>query len=822
MKALSFTIDLNHYIMTETKVEAAPTPEKAELTIYLLQVSCEAERQILEQWIRTNIAVKTESLTLSFPKKQSTVVPPGLELRLDSRNDDPLLAPTRVAWLPKMRGGRRDIRPLDLLLVGDPRRPRNYAKKLIAKRQPDRFKVLLGEPARLSELRKTWMQQAAGAGDSHSFAGFVVRRATLSLEREQSRLLGPQYKMPRLVKEDIRSSTRFRQGLTRAAKRARISGDRAEKLVDVALGEMASGYTPLGIDVNRSLGRLFYRQAYDEPLDYEAAQVENIRDAFLGKPAILLPSHRSNLDAGVVANACHELGLPKTSTVGGINMAFWPIGYLFRRSGLIFIRRNANRGAQRDPMYRWVLTEYLGYILEKGFKLEWYIEGGRSRTGKTLPPKLGLLKSAMEAYREGRIEDLALIPASISYDYINDVEDYAGESLGKIKKPENIGWYIQWFRSLRGKHYGNIYLRFGEPVSVAEALGSPQQAASLGRKEYTLALHKLAFEVSWRINKITPMTSTSLITMTLLSAFNQALSLPQLCTLLKSFVRFADAHELPLTKSARQLLSENGVREQLEDMIERKLVKAETDGPEAVYTIGPDQHVAASFYRNSVIHHFLVPAICEIALMAGAKTASGNAIEVFWETAFELRDLLKFDFFFLEKSQFGTSLGDYLNRVDTQWQNRLEGGVEPVTELLGAMDPLTAESVLRSFLESYWIVGHCLQMRLQQADKSPRDFVRFCAGTARQYLLQRRIQSSETGSLLIYPAGVDLARNRGLIGDVTPERAEALKNFAGNLRHLLDLIDEIQDVGRRAFNSRLYQKNNALDLSGCDLPGAEP
>ena len=77
MKALSFTIDLNYYIMTETKVEAAPTPEKAELTIYLLQVSCEAERQILEQWIRTNITVKTESLTLSFPQKQSTVVPPG-------------------------------------------------------------------------------------------------------------------------------------------------------------------------------------------------------------------------------------------------------------------------------------------------------------------------------------------------------------------------------------------------------------------------------------------------------------------------------------------------------------------------------------------------------------------------------------------------------------------------------------------------------------------------------------------------------------------------------------------------------------------------
>ena len=794
--------------MTETKLQKGPAPEQAGPTIYLKQVSCAAERKILEQWLRTNIADETESLTLSFPDKQSTVVPPGLELRLDSMTDDPLLAPLRVAWLPKLRDGRRDIRPLDLLLIGDPRQPRNYAKKLIAKRQPDRFKVLLGEPARLSELRETWIQQAANADDSHSFPEFVVRRATLSLAREESRLRGSQYKMPRLVKEDILSSIRFRDGLTQQAKRARITTERAEKLVKIALGEMASGFTAIGIDVNRSLGRLLYRQAYNEPLDYESAQVENIRSAYLDKPAILLPSHRSNLDAGVMANACHELGLPKTSTVGGINMAFWPIGYLFRRSGLIFIRRNANRGGKRDPMYRWVLTEYLGYILEKGFKLEWYIEGGRSRTGKTLPPKLGLLKSAMEVYREGRIDDLFLLPASISYDYINDVEDYADESRGKVKKPENIGWYIQRFLLLRGKHYGNIYVRFGEPVSVAEALGSPQQVAGLARKEYTLALQKLAFDVSWRINKITPMTSTSLIAMTLLSAFNQALSLPQLCTLLKSFVGFADAHNLPLTKSARQLLSVTGVQEQLQDMMQRKLVNAETDGPEAVYTIGPDQHVAMSFYRNSIIHHFLIAAITETALMAGARSATGNAMETFWNTAFELRDLLKFDFFFLEKTQFRTSVEEYMDRLDTHWQNRLEGGVEAVTAMLGSMDPLTAESVLRSFLESYWIVGHCLQMHPQQAGKSPGNFVRFCAGTARQYLLQRRIQSSETGSLLIYPTGVELAKNRGLIGDDTPERTEARKHFVGNLRHLLDLIDDIQDIGRRAFNSRLDQEND--------------
>jgi glycerol-3-phosphate O-acyltransferase len=243
-------------------------------------------------------------------------------------------------------------------------------------------------------------------------------------------------------------------------------------------------------------------------------------------------------------------------------------------------------------------------------------------------------------------------------------------------------------------------------------------------------------------------------------------------------------------------------------MSRRKLVNAETEGPEAVYTIGPDQHVAVSFYRNGIIHHFLVPAICEVALMAGAKATSTDAVEAFWDTAFELRDLLKFDFFFLEKNQYRISLEEYLDRVDPQWQSRVAEGVGAVTQLLGSLDPITAESVLRSFLESYWIVAHCLQLRPQQAEESPRDFVKFCAGTARQYLLQRRLQSSETGSLLFYPAGIELARNRGLMGSPGPERQEARDHFAAKLRHLLDQIDEIQDIGRRAFNARLSEDAN--------------
>lgn len=771
---------------------------KPDSTVYLVQSASAAERRILADWIRDHGDATAERIDLQFPRDQASIVPPDFGSRLQ-RDDDPVMSPIRVAWLPKSRGGRRDIKLIDLLLIGDPRSPRGYARDWIARHQPDRYRVLVGEPARLSALREVF-DRHSGSSDKESFSAFVVRRATLSLEREESKLLGPQYKMPRLVREDIRASARFREGLAKEAERTGTPMARAEELADIALRELASGYSPLGVDINRTLGRFFYRQAYDEKLDYDLKQVEQMRRAFQGKPGVILPSHRTNLDAGVMSNAFHELDLPKTSTLGGINMAFWPMGYLFRRSGIIFIRRDT----RSDPLYRWILKEYLGYILEKGFSLEWYIEGGRSRTGKALPPKLGLLKYAVEAYRDGRIEDLMLVPAAMTYDYINDVHDYAREARGVVKSSENFQWYVNWFKSLRGQRYGRIYVRFGEPVSVAKALGSPENARKLDDKEYSLALHKLSFEVSWRINQVTPMTSTALITMTLLSAFNHALSLPQLCALLKSFVRFADQHNLPMTTNARALLTEKGVRNELQRMIERRLVLSESEGPDVVYTIGHDQHIAASFFRNSIIHHFLIPAICEVALLAAGKRNPEEAVDAFWTTAFELRDALKFDFFFLEKTQYQGSVEQFLAKVAPQWQEVVQDGALAVSDLLGSLQPLTSESVLRSFLESYWVVGHCLQLRPRMAHESREDFVRFCAGTARQYLLQRRIHSQEAGSMLLYPAGIELAQNRGLIKeDDSAELRAAQEQFTHHMRDLLDLVDEVHLVGRRAFNERL-------------------
>ena len=143
------------------------------------------------------------------------------------------------------------------------------------------------------------------------------------------------------------------------------------------------------------------------------------------------------------------------------------MGPIMRRAGYIFLRRDIRENAT----YRFVLREYLAYLIERRFNLSWFPEGTRSRTGKLLPPKLGLLTYVVDAYRQGRIDDIMLVPVALVYDQVYETKDFAKEAKGAKKKPENLGWMLRYLRSLRTP-YGKAYLRVAEPLSMREALGA--------------------------------------------------------------------------------------------------------------------------------------------------------------------------------------------------------------------------------------------------------------------------------------------------------------------------------------------------------------
>ena len=442
-----------------------PTDDLASFTaadnaLVLASVGSSAERELLNSWLeeqrRDNPGVQLTMLQLPDDD------PPPVQLarladQLDG-NDGRSVVPVRVFWAPD---GNSNLSKMAGLLAGhDPYRPNERRQRKILRTHPSRAQVVAGAPATVAELRRQWRDTTI-AGSPLDFARFVTRRAALALERVEYRLLGPEYKSPRLVKPEMLASARFRAGLEK------IPGASVEKAGKI-LDEMATGWSRLSVDLLPAWYRQVLKRGFDPAIDYDEQEIEVMRATMESHPAVLLFSHRSNLDGVVLPVALQSHKLPQAHTFGGVNMAMPVLGSILRRSGIIFIRRNIGD----DPLYKYVLKEYVGYVAEKRFNLMWAIEGTRSRTGKMLPPKLGLMSYVADAYLDGRSDDIRLQPVSISFDQLGEIAEYAEYARGAEKKPENLGWAVKFIKSQGDRNFGKIYVRFPESVSMRQYLGS--------------------------------------------------------------------------------------------------------------------------------------------------------------------------------------------------------------------------------------------------------------------------------------------------------------------------------------------------------------
>jgi glycerol-3-phosphate O-acyltransferase len=769
--------------------------------LFLLDASSGFERRLLLAWIARNRPEgasdhRSDALEIPPSRRRGRRVP---LTRLDaclSAGDGLLLAPLRVAWIPRKRDGERSARFSDLLRLGDPRDPGALRQRWIARRELDRCRIVAGEPAPATELRERWRRAMGGTvGETTGFAEFVARQAALALERAERRLRGARYKVPRFLREDLLARPAFRGGIAQLARETGQSPARVTREASRTLREIAATHSPFVIDLVAHLIRLFYTQGYAKALRYDRDKLARVQALAQRSSVVFLPTHKSNLDHLVLQYMLHENGHPPNHTAGGINMNFFPVGQLVRRSGVFFIRRTFKDNA----VYKFVLGHYIDYLIEKRFPLEWYIEGGRSRSGKLLPPRFGLLAYVVDAYRRGRAEDVVLIPVSIAYDQISDVQDYAAEQQGAAKRRESLGWFLGWTRRMR-RRYGAIHIDFGEPLSLAKALGPPDPEAEPDPDERSLALQKLAFEVCVRINGVTPITPTSLVTLALLGAGSEAQTVPGVMQRLSNLLYDVARRNLPNTGLA-ELETAEGVERVLDALTANEVVDRFAEGSECVYRIGVERELAAAYYRNSIIHFFVDPAIAELALLDAAEAGDGeDRVAAFWRSAMQLRDLLKFEFFFAEKDVFRGTLRRELADRDPNWEAVLARGTDCAQELVRRSRPFNAHRVLRPFLEAYRIVADRLE-RLEPGEAvDEARFVEACRGLGRQYHLQRRIHSAASVSQVLFQTALKLAANRGLLHANEPEVAQWRRVFAEQIRTALRHIDAVDALAasRRA------------------------
>jgi glycerol-3-phosphate O-acyltransferase len=750
------------------------------------------ERELIERWAAEAGSASGE------PSDVIELRGGQLAERLQA-GDDPLLVPVRISWLPKERHGKREAGWRDLLALRDPRRPHRLAQSLIAGRDADRYRVVVGKPALASELRDRFIQRTDTAGrpagspaepdagaqpESAALAAFVVRQATLALERAERALIGDRYKVPRLVVEEIVTGARYRARLSELAARLQMPVGEVGARAAEALQELVAVQSRLAVDIFGTAMRPLHARAWQ--VRVEPAELERLRELNRHSALIFLPSHRSYADTLVLAEALHGHDFPRNHVVGGNNLALWPLAPLARRAGVVFIRRSF----RDDEVYKLAIQEYFGYLVSKRFNLEWYFEGGRSRTGKLRPPRFGLLTYVAAALQADPAIDVHLVPVSITYEHLHEVSSMAAEQRGAAKQPEGLSWLARYVRDQR-RAAGDAVVRFGPPVNMRSRLPEHPPAGPEDEAAQRLALNKLAFEVAVGINRATPVLPQSLLTLALLGVRDQALTLDQVSRLLAPVLDYIEARSLPQSGTS-QLRQPWQLAAALHGLERAKVVTVYTGGDEPVYSITPGQHLVAAFYRNNSIHWFVNRAIVELAMIEVAEQAGDRPLATAWAEALELRDLLKHEFFFPEKEVFRGELLDELELIDPKWAER-SGSVADVRALLAASGFLFAHRVLRSFVEAELVVAERLVVHPVNVPVDEKAFLADCAGSGQQMLLQGRVHSAEALSGELFGAALRLAEGRQLLAagegpeagsDLAARRAE----FAAQLRHVAERI----------------------------------
>jgi glycerol-3-phosphate O-acyltransferase len=738
------------------------------------------ERRLIEEWLRSN------GPNAATPAEMLVVADDTFAARLQ-RPGDALVIPVRVSWLPRERDGDRRARWSDLVLLANPRRPGPRRQQRIASREPDRCRIVAGEPALLSELRTRHQAEAGSSADPETFARYVRRAAVVTLERAERRLIGDRYKVPRLVAEQITDGAAFRAELSALALRLGIPEPEVRLRAAAALEELVAVQNRTAIDLWSGIMRPLHARTWT--VESDEAGLEQLRELNKRHALIFLPSHRSYADSLVLAGVLARHDFPGNHVVGGSNLSFWPVGPLARRAGVVFIRRSFGQ----DEIYKAVVAEYFGYLLSKRFNLEWYFEGGRSRTGKLRAPRYGLLHYVAAALQSGRAEDVCIVPVSITYDRLAEVSQMAAEQAGAVKQKEGLTWLARYARGQR-HNAGTAQVRFGPAFLMRERLAGPDA----GEQEQRAALQKIAFEVAVRINRAAPVTANALVALTLLGVRDQALTLAQVRQVLEPILGYIEIRQIPAT-GLTVLRDAAGLSAVLGELHRSGVVSTYADGEEPVYSIEPGQHLVAAFYRNNAIHWFVNRAIVELAMLHAAGSGAGTPLAEGRAAASRLRDQLKFEFFFPDRDTFEAELSREMRLIAPDWDTRA-GTAEQVRELLSQSGFLMAHRVLRSFLDAQLVVAERLAARDAGNPVESQALLAECEAVGRQMLLQRRLHGPESLSRELFGSALKLAENQGLLQPGGQELAARREQSASYLRDLVARVRtaEFLDASLRA------------------------
>ncbi len=348
---------------------------------------------------------------------------------------------------------------------------------------------------------------------------------------------------------------------------------------------------------------------------YSAIKVSNAKVlrqlAQDGHEIIYVPCHRSHMDYLLLSYVILHEGMVMPRIAAGINLNFWPAGPIFRKGGAFFIRRSF--GGNR--LYSTIFREYIGLLFERGYSVKYYTEGGRSRTGKVLAPKTGMLAMTIQSLLRGIDRPLTLVPVYLGYEHVMEVGTYHKELSGSKKQNESMFGVLKAIKNLR--NYGNGYVNFGEPVNINEFLNQrvPDWKESIDPIDpqkptwLTPTVNVLAEQVMENINKSAAINGVALIALILHASKNNALSKVELETQIDFFLTMQ--RQAPF--SQQLTIPEESGKELISHVISLNKVTITEDSFGSLVSLSDTAKLEMRYYRNNILHTYAVPAlICRL------------------------------------------------------------------------------------------------------------------------------------------------------------------------------------------------------------------
>lgn len=544
-----------------------------------------------------------------------------------------------------------------------------------------------GEPVDV----KQFLEQEAKPGESDDV---LVRRLTYTLlrrlERERRAVTGPAKKPTDRLRDQVLRSPRLQKVIKDMAGQGeaerRVLSWRAMSM----LRELEAQVDPNAI---RALDAAFDQSVSRMYSGFEIDQegLARLREASKDGTLILLPSHKSHVDYLVITRIFFHANLPVPLVAAGDNLSFFPLGPILRRGGAFFIRRSF----KGDRLYAAVVDAYMRRLLKDGWPLEFFLEGGRSRTGKLLPPKLGLLSIVVDAVlgasegengQAGR--KVYFAPISIGYERLVEERSYVRELTGGEKKKEDVGGLLRAAESALGR-YGRLNVQFGELLTIDGVLGEIGATAS-GRTQERLTparrralVTRLAYRVMNEINRVTAVTPSALVAAALLTHGQRGIAHADLvarCERIATFLNEEGARFTPslllggehfalrhsaVTEGLELLYRAGSIQTHLPGMPLGDEEKRIRPGPEAVYIVPDAQRLSLDLAKNLVVHFFISRAMIATPLVAASSRGTAVLEPAYLaERVQALSRLFKYEFQFRADATFETILAETLEAME--------------------------------------------------------------------------------------------------------------------------------------------------------------